>query len=58
MPRQAPLPIDEFVKFATSTSADLLILDVRNADEIEDGVIKGAINIPDEEIATPSSKTC
>ncbi len=40
---------------ATATPADVLILDVRNADEANAGMIKGALLIPDEELASPAS---
>jgi rhodanese-related sulfurtransferase len=50
-PRPGSVPADEFVKLAQNTPADVLILDVRNADEANAGMIKGAILIPDEELA-------
>jgi rhodanese-related sulfurtransferase len=51
-PRAGSLPADEFAKLARSTPADVLILDVRNPDEANAGMIKGALLIPDEELAT------
>jgi rhodanese-related sulfurtransferase len=49
-PRPGSLPVEEFRKLAASTPADTLILDVRNQDEANAGMIKGAMLIPDEEI--------
>ena len=49
-PRPGSLPNDEFVKLAKATPADVLILDVRNKDEANAGMIKGAVLIPDEEL--------
>jgi rhodanese-related sulfurtransferase len=51
-PRPGQISITEFVKLASNTPADVLILDVRNTDEANAGTIKGAVLIPDEEIAT------
>lgn len=49
-PRPGSLPVEEFRKIAVNTPADTLILDVRNRDEGNAGMIKGATLIPDEEI--------
>ena len=49
-PRPGMIAIDEFMKLATATPADVLILDVRNRDEANAGMIKGAMLIPDEEL--------
>jgi len=49
-PRPGSLPADEFRKIAANTPADTLILDVRNQDEANAGMIKGAMLVPDEEI--------
>jgi rhodanese-related sulfurtransferase len=51
-PRPGQISIEEFKTLAAATPPNVLILDVRNADEIKAGTIKGAVNIPDEEIAT------
>ena len=49
-PRAGEVPVAEFVKLATATPPDVLILDVRNKDEANAGMIKGAMLVPDEEI--------
>jgi rhodanese-related sulfurtransferase len=49
-PRPGSLPIEEFKKIAANTPGDTLILDVRNQDEANIGMIKGAMLVPDEEI--------
>jgi len=49
-PRPGEIPIAEFRKFAAATPPDVLILDVRNTDEANAGMIKGALLVPDEEI--------
>ncbi len=50
-PRPGSLPADEFQKIAAAIPADTIILDVRNQDEANAGMIKGAVLIPDEELA-------
>ena len=49
-PRAGSLPVAEFSQLARKTPPDVLILDVRNADEASQGMIKGAVLIPDEEL--------
>jgi rhodanese-related sulfurtransferase len=49
-PRPGSIPNDEFVRLASATPPDVLILDVRNTDEANAGMIKGAKLIPDEEL--------
>jgi rhodanese-related sulfurtransferase len=49
-PRAGSIPNDEFVKLAKATPPDVLILDVRNTDEANAGMIKGALLIPDEDL--------
>ena len=49
-PRPGSLPAEEFRKIAANTPADTLILDVRNQDEGNAGMIRGAMLVPDEEI--------
>jgi rhodanese-related sulfurtransferase len=50
-PRPGSIAVDEFNKLAQATPADVLILDVRNPDEANTGMIKGAVLIPDEDLA-------
>ncbi len=50
-PRPGEVAIEEFTRLAKATPPDTLILDVRNADEAKDGMIKGALLVPDEELA-------
>ena len=49
-PRPGEISIDEFRKLAAATPADVLILDVRNPDEANAGMIRNAKLVPDEEI--------
>ncbi len=49
-PRPGSISVDEFSKLARATPADVLILDVRNQDEANAGMIKGALLIPDEDL--------
>lgn len=51
-PRAGSVAATEFSTLARSTPANVLILDVRNPDEAAAGMIKGALLIPDEELAT------
>lgn len=50
-PRPGAIPAEEFRRLAANTPADTLILDVGNQDEAHAGMIKGAVSIPDEELA-------
>jgi rhodanese-related sulfurtransferase len=49
-PRPGEMAIAEFKRLAAATPADTLILDVRNPDEANAGMIKGALLIPEDEI--------
>ena len=51
-PNRGPgeISMDDFKRIASATPADTLILDVRNKEEAEAGMIKGAKCIPDEEL--------
>ena len=51
-PRPGSIPNEEFIKLASVTPGDVLILDVRNPDEANAGMIKGAMLIPDEDLAS------
>lgn len=52
VPKLGPgeISIEEFKKIAVNTPPDVLILDVRNQDEGNAGMIRGAKLVPDEEI--------
>ncbi len=50
-PRPGSIPPEEFARLARATPPDVLILDVRNQDEANAGMIKGAVLIPDEQLA-------
>jgi rhodanese-related sulfurtransferase len=50
MPRPGEVSIDDFTGIAKATPPGTLILDVRNADEAKNGMIKGALLIPDEDL--------
>lgn len=49
-PRPGEISLEDFRKIAAKTPPDTLILDVRNQDEANFGMIKGAKLVPDEEI--------
>ena len=49
-PRPGSINVDEFNKLARNTPVDVVILDVRNQDEANAGMIKGALLIPDEDL--------
>jgi len=49
-PRPGSIAIDEFQKIAKERPANTLIIDVRNRDEGSEGMIKGALLIPEEEV--------
>ncbi len=49
-PRPGSIAPEEFRKLALNTPPDVLILDVRNPDEANAGMIKGAMLIPEEEL--------
>lgn len=51
-PRPGSIPAEEFSRLALNTPADVLILDVRDRDEANAGMIKGAVLIPEDELAT------
>ncbi len=49
-PRPGSLPLEEFKRIALERPADTLIVDVRNREEAKDGMIAGALLVPDEEV--------
>lgn len=50
-PQPGEISIEDFTKIAMNTPSDVLILDVRNQDEGNAGMIKGAKLIPEEELS-------
>lgn len=55
-PRPGSIPGEEFTRLARATPPDVLILDVRNADEANAGMIRGAMLIPDEDLLARMSE--
>jgi rhodanese-related sulfurtransferase len=55
-PRPGSISNDEFLRLVKDTPANVLILDVRNSDEANAGMIKGAKLIPDEELLARMSE--
>ncbi|GFO56496.1 sulfur transferase selenocysteine-containing protein [Geomonas sp. Red276] len=51
-PRTGEIPLDTFKSYLAATPADVVIIDVRNADETKAGMFKGAKNVPQQEIAS------
>jgi rhodanese-related sulfurtransferase len=50
-PRPGEIPVEEFKKIAETLPHDKFILDVRDEDEAMQGMLKGAKNIPTQEIS-------
>lgn len=50
-PKPGSIPVAEFDKIVATQPKDKLILDVRDIEEAQEGMLKGAINIPVQEIA-------
>jgi rhodanese-related sulfurtransferase len=49
-PKPGEIPMEAFIKLIAGIPADTVIVDVRNKDELGDGIIKGALNIPADEL--------
>jgi rhodanese-related sulfurtransferase len=49
-PKPGTISIEEFTKTAKESPGDVLLVDVRNPDEVDKGAIKHAINIPTDQI--------
>jgi rhodanese-related sulfurtransferase len=61
-PRTGEIAVAQFEKYAASLPADVMIIDVRNPDEVKGGMVKSAKNIPQEQLAArlaeiPKEKT-
>lgn len=50
-PKPGSISVEEFKKIAEAIPADAIVLDVRSGDELADGVIKGSVNIPADQVA-------
>ncbi len=51
-PKAGSISISDFEGFAKEVPANVLVIDVRNKEELEEtGIMKGAINIPADEVA-------
>lgn len=49
-PRQGEIAVDEFKRLVAAQPADVMFIDVRNADEVKSGMFKGAVQISAEEL--------
>lgn len=49
-PRPGEIPWAEFTSIARSIPADTIVLDVRGEDEVKEGMIPGARNIPEQDL--------
>jgi rhodanese-related sulfurtransferase len=49
-PKPGEYPMADFQKLLDKVPGDIILVDVRNAEELKEGVIKGAINIPADHI--------
>lgn len=58
VPKPVPgqIAIEKFKALASNTPADVFILDARDVDEVQAGMIKGAVNIPTQEVINRLSK--
>ncbi len=49
-PKPGEFPMGEFIKIMAAIPADTILLDIRNPNELQDGVIKGSLNIPADQL--------
>jgi rhodanese-related sulfurtransferase len=49
-PKPGEVPVADFVRMIDATPDDTVLVDVRGADELKEGTIKGALHIPAEEV--------
>ncbi len=50
IPKPGEFPMEEFIRISGAIPAGTVLLDVRNRDELKDGTIRGAVNIPVQEL--------
>lgn len=50
-PRPGEISVDEFKKIVETHPPDTLVLDIRDVDEAMQGMLKGAVNIPTQELS-------
>jgi rhodanese-related sulfurtransferase len=55
-PKAGELSVEEFRKLVAAMPADVLVLDVRNADELADGAFKGSVNIPATQLSSRTAE--
>ncbi len=55
-PVKGSIAVSEFKAIASSMPSNAVILDVRDANEVAGGIIKGAINIPTQDVAARLSE--
>lgn len=49
-PKPGEFPVDPFVKLLSSVPSDTILLDVRTEEEAKEDMIRGAVNIPADEV--------
>jgi rhodanese-related sulfurtransferase len=49
-PRPGEISVEAFQKLLEAIPADTVVIDVRDRDELKDGIIKGSLNIPADEM--------
>lgn len=54
-PRLGEIALDEFKQYASALPANVMIIDVRNADELKSGKLSSSVNVPAEEISAKAA---
>jgi len=55
-PKAGELSVEAFKQLVAATPANVLLLDVRNADELADGAFKGSVNIPATQLSSRTAE--